>query len=52
MDNRKLATNPADAIKVKAEKKVQSRTKGFTDQEASAIFKACRAYVRSQKRTL
>jgi hypothetical protein len=37
VDNRKLAKNPAVAIKVKAEKKTRTRPKGFTDQEATAI---------------
>ena len=49
VDNRKLSKNPADAIKIKAEKKIQSRSKGFTDQEAEAIFKACLGYVRKPK---
>lgn len=49
MDNRKLASNPADAIKIKAEKKIRTRPKGFTDQEASAIFAACLAYAQKPK---
>ncbi|WP_456736413.1 MULTISPECIES: tyrosine-type recombinase/integrase [unclassified Bradyrhizobium] len=49
VDNRKLMNNPADAIKVKAEKKIRTRPKGFTDQEAHAIFDACLAYVRKPK---
>jgi integrase len=49
VDNRKLTKNPADAIKVKAEKKKRTRSKGFTDDEAQAIFKACIAYVRKPK---
>lgn len=49
MDNRKLASNPADAIKIKAEKKIRTRPKGFTDQEASAIFGACLAYAQKPK---
>lgn len=49
VDNRKLTKNPADAIKVKAEKKKRTRPKGFTDQEATAIFKACTGYVRKPK---
>lgn len=49
VDNRKLAANPADAIKVKSEKKIRSRPKGFTDQEASALFEACRAYAKKPK---
>lgn len=49
VDNKKLAKNPADAIKVKPEKKKRTRQKGFTDQEATAIFKACLGYVRKPK---
>jgi len=49
VDNRKLARNPADVIKVKSEKKIRTRSKGFTDQEAGAIFNACLAYVRKPK---
>jgi len=49
VDNRKLTKNPADAIRIKAEKKIRTRSKGFTDQEATAIFKACLGYVRKPK---
>lgn len=49
VDNRKLTNNPADAIKVRAEKKTRTRSKGFTDQEASAIFGACLAYSQKPK---
>ncbi|WP_354132444.1 hypothetical protein [Bradyrhizobium sp. RT4b] len=49
VDNRKLTNNPADAIKVKAEKKIRTRPKGFTDQEAGAIFDACITYVQKPK---
>lgn len=49
VDNRKMMNNPADAIKVKAEKKIRTRSKGFTDQEASAIFNACLTYVQKPK---
>ncbi|MFK4502878.1 integrase [Bradyrhizobium japonicum] len=49
VDNRKLASSPVDAIKIKAEKKIRTRPKGFTDQEASAIFTACLAYVQKPK---
>ncbi|MCA1397472.1 hypothetical protein [Bradyrhizobium sp. BRP56] len=49
VDNRKLAKNPADAIKLKAEKKIRTRSKGFTDEEAKAIFAACLGYVRKPK---
>jgi integrase len=49
VDNRKLTKNPADAIKIKAEKKIRTRSKGFTDQEATAIFKVCLGYVRKPK---
>jgi integrase len=49
VDNRKLAQNPADAIKLKAEKKIRTRSKGFIDEEANAIFVACVGYVRKPK---
>lgn len=49
VDNRKLAQNPADAIKLKAEKKIRARSKGFTDEEAKSIFDACLGYVRKPK---
>lgn len=49
VDNRKLTKNPADAIKVKSEKKIRTRSKGFTDEEAKAIFVACLGYVRKPK---
>jgi integrase len=49
VDNRKLTKNPADAVKVKAEKKRRTRDKGFTDREATAIFKACLGYARKPK---
>ncbi|MBP2431512.1 hypothetical protein [Bradyrhizobium elkanii] len=49
VDNKKLAKNPANAIKLKAEKRKRTRSKGFTDDEAKAIFNACLAYVRKPK---
>ncbi|MGO4712529.1 hypothetical protein [Bradyrhizobium sp. 2TAF24] len=49
VDNRKLAKNPANAIKVRSEKKTRTRPKGFTDDEASAIFNACLAYKQRPK---
>ncbi|MET3989486.1 integrase [Bradyrhizobium sp. S3.9.2] len=49
VDNRKLAKNPADVIKVKAEKKIRTRPKGFTDEEAKAIFVACLGYSQKPK---
>jgi hypothetical protein len=49
VDNRKLAKNPADAIKIKSEKKIWTRSKGFTDKEATAIFNSCLTYVRKPK---
>lgn len=49
VDNRKLTVNPANVIKVKTEKKIRTRPKGFTDEEASAIFKACITYKQKPK---
>ncbi|MHC6154798.1 tyrosine-type recombinase/integrase [Bradyrhizobium elkanii] len=49
VDNKKLAKNPTHVIKMKPVKKIRTRSKGFTDDEAKAIFKACLAYVRRPK---
>lgn len=49
VDNKKLPRNPAKAIKIKAEKKARTRSKGFTDDEAKAIFIACLGYQRKPK---
>lgn len=49
VDNKKLSKNPANAIKVKAEKKIRTRSKGFTDDEAKAILIACLGYQRKPK---
>ncbi|QPF85517.1 hypothetical protein IC762_04065 [Bradyrhizobium genosp. L] len=49
VDNRKLSKNPADVIKLKAEKKKRTRPKGFMDEEARAIFTACLAYEQKPK---
>lgn len=49
VDNQKLAKNPTDAIKVKSEKKIRTRSKGFTDEEANAIVVACLGYRRKPK---
>lgn len=49
VDNRKLTANPANVIKIKAEKKIRTRPKGFTDEEASALFDACIAYRQKPK---
>jgi integrase len=44
-DNGRLAANPASGVKVKKVKPIQVREKGYRDDEALAILKACRAYV-------
>lgn len=44
VDNKKLSKNPASAIKIRAERKARTRSKGFTDDEAKAIFDACLGY--------
>ncbi|WP_461356517.1 hypothetical protein [Bradyrhizobium sp. USDA 4454] len=49
VDNKKLIKNPADVIKIKAEKKIRTRSKGFTEDEAKAIFEACLSYVQKPK---
>jgi integrase len=49
VDNRKLISNPASAIKVKAAKKVRERSPAFSDDEAKAILRACLSYTRKPK---
>ncbi|MBS9478996.1 site-specific integrase [Ancylobacter radicis] len=44
VDNAKLAENPAKGVKVRLTERPQSREKGFTNDEASAILKAARDY--------
>jgi len=48
--NRKLATNPAVGVTLKVTKKAVTRSKGFTDKEASAILQACDALMRGQEK--
>jgi hypothetical protein len=48
-DNRKLSSNPANAIKVKAAKKKRERSPAFSDDETKAIFRACLSYTRNPK---
>lgn len=45
VENDKLQSNPADGVKVKKSKPIRSREKGFQDDEALTVLKACRAYV-------
>jgi integrase len=45
VDNDRLLANPAAGVKVKKVKRIQSREKGFRDDEALAILKTCRSYV-------
>lgn len=45
VDNDRLPSNPADGVKVRKVKRARTREKGFRDEEAVAILKACRAYV-------
>lgn len=40
-----LPANPSEGVKVKKTRQMQSREKGFRDDEAASILKACRAYV-------
>jgi len=49
VDNKRLRNNPAKAIKIKPGKKIVTRSKGFTEAEAKAIFNACLAYVQKPK---
>jgi integrase/predicted metal-dependent hydrolase len=43
--NHKLKSNPAHGITLKLGKKTRGRPKGFTDDEAEAILKACQSHV-------
>jgi len=45
VENDKLTANPCDGVKVRKSKPIRTREKGFRDDEATAILKACRAYV-------
>lgn len=44
VEEKKIPENPTAGVKVKKPKQAQSREKGFRDDEALAILKACRAY--------
>ncbi|MCE7029533.1 DUF6538 domain-containing protein [Jiella avicenniae] len=43
-ENEKITSNPADGLRVRVEKKPQSREKGFTESEARTILQAARDY--------
>ncbi|MBX3574985.1 MAG: integrase [Mesorhizobium sp.] len=47
--NERIPANPANGVKVKVTKAVQSREKGFRDDEALAIVKATLTYVKPEK---
>lgn len=47
VENDRLPSNPADGVKVKKSKPIRSRERGFRDDEALAVLKACRAYTPS-----
>lgn len=44
VDNKKLASNPADGVKIRVGRKQRLRDPGFTDDEAITILKAATAY--------
>ncbi len=44
VDNRRLSVNPADKVRVKRPRPVQTRQKGFTAEEASAILASSARY--------
>jgi len=48
-DDLKLPINPAGGVRVKLPKRVQSRSKGFTDGEALAVLKAAKDYEKPEK---
>jgi integrase len=43
-DSGKISSNPAASVTVKLPKKISGREKGFTDDEAIALLRACRGY--------
>lgn len=45
VENDRLPANPCDGVKVKKSKPIRSRERGFRDEEALTVLKACRAYV-------
>ncbi|MEW9838080.1 hypothetical protein [Mesorhizobium marinum] len=45
VENDRLPSNPADGVKVKKSKSVRTREKGFRDDEAIVVLKACRNYL-------
>lgn len=49
MSNRKIPVNPVAGLSVKRGKKIIVRSNWFTDEEATAIFRACISYRRKEK---
>jgi integrase len=47
--NRRMASNPADGIKLKSAKAVRTRSKGFTADEAKALLRQASGYVASAR---
>lgn len=47
--NKKIKDNPFASITIKREKKIVVRSKGFTEDEATAIFRHCLGYERKPK---
>jgi integrase len=45
VENERLASNPADGVRLRKSKPIRSREKGFRDDEAIEVLKACRAYL-------
>jgi hypothetical protein len=47
--NRRMASNPADGLKLKSVKAVRTRSKGFTADEAKALLRQASTYVASAR---
>jgi integrase len=48
-ENRKISSNPAVDVSIKRTRPTSTRSKGFSDAEASSIFRACLKYIRAPK---
>lgn len=49
VNNRKMAKNPTDGVKVTRPKTTRTRSKGFTDEEAKALLRQASEHVRGRE---
>ena len=47
--NRRIASNPTDGVKLKSQKVVRTRSKGFSAEEATALLRHASGYVPSKR---